>query len=155
MLDKKEMLILANLRKNSRETLTKISKQTSIPVSTIYDKLKIYETSFIKKHTSILDFSKLGYHTRATMLIKVANNYREKLREHLLLDKSLNTVYRINNGYDFMLEGIFKELREVDLFLDKLEKDYGVTEKYVYYIIDEVKKEDFLSSPEYLKIITN
>ncbi len=154
MINKKEMLILANLRNNARETLTKMSRKTSIPVSTIFEKLKVYESSFIKKHTSLIDFTQLGYNTRATILVKTTKEHRDKLREHLLLNKSLNSVYKINNGYDFMLEGIFREIKDVEVFLDKLESDFGVTDKYVYYIVDEIKKEDFLSSPDYVNLIS-
>lgn len=152
MLNKNEMLILSNLRRNSRETLTKMSRRTAIPVSTIFVKLREYENNIIKKYTSIVDFGKLGYATRATILVRVTKDYRDKLREHLLVNKSLNSVYRVNNGYDFMLEGIFKELKDVEAFLDKLERDFGVTDKHVYYIIDELKKEDFMSSPEYVNV---
>ena len=116
MIDKKEMLILANLRNNARETLTKMSRKTSIPVSTIFEKLKTYESGLIKKYTSLIDFTKLGYNTRATILVKTTKEYRDKLRQHLLLDKSLNSVYKINNGYDFMLEGIFREIKDVEQF---------------------------------------
>lgn len=153
MLDKKEMLILANLRKNSRETLTRMSRKTSIPVSTIFEKIRGYEVGLIKKYTSIIDFSKLGYSTRATIFVKTSKNYRDRLREYLLINKNLNSVYRINNGYDFMLDGVFRELKDVEVFLEKLESDFGVTEKYVYYIVDEIKKEDFLSSPEYVAML--
>lgn len=149
MLDKKEMLILTNIRSNARESLTRISRKTCIPVSTIFEKLKIYESGLIKKYTSLIDFTQLGYNTRATILLKVTKEYKDKLREHLLINKSLNSVYKINNGYDFMLEGIFKEIKDVEVFLEKLENDFGVTEKYVYYIIDELRKEDFLSTPDY------
>ena len=149
MLDRKEMLILANLRTNARETLTSMSKKTSIPVSTIFEKLRGYEKGLIKKHTTLIDFSMLGYKTRASILVKVSKDNRDQLRNFLLLNKSLNSVYKINNGYDFMMEGVFKELRDVEVFLDRLENDFNVTEKYVYYIVDELKREDFMSSAEY------
>ncbi len=151
-MDKKEMLILSTLRLNARESLTKISKDTDIPVSTVYERLKNYETRFIKKHTSIIDFNKLGFNTRVTIMLRAARDHREKLREHLLKDKSINSLYKINNGYDFMMEGIFSELRDVDNFLDKLESDFGVTERVVYYVVDELRREDFMSSPEYVRI---
>lgn len=152
MVDKREMLILTHLRRNARETLTRMSRKTSIPVSTIFEKLKNYESGLIKKHTSIIDFSKLGYTTKATILVKANSEHRERLKEYLFMNKSLNTVYKINNGYDFILEGIFKELKDVDIFLEKLEKEFFITDKYVYYIVDEIKKEDFLSSPEYVNM---
>ncbi len=155
MIDRKERLILANLRTNARATLTSMSKKTSIPVSTIFERIKHYETGLIKKHTILIDFSMLGYKTRASILVRANKECREQLRNFLLLNKSLNTVYKINNGYDFLVEGIFKELKDVEIFLDKLESDFNVTDKYVYYIVDELKREDFMSSPEYVNLTPN
>jgi len=152
MLKKEEMLILTNLRENSRESLRKLSKKTSIPMSTLYDRLKNYEKDVIKKYTMLIDFGKLGFNTKATMLLKVAKGYREKLGEHLTKDKHINNVYVINNGYDFIIEGIFRELKDIDSFLRKLETEYGVVDNYTYYIIDELKREGFMSNPEYVKI---
>ena len=81
MIRKKELMLLACLRNNARETLTNISKKTNIPISTIFDKLKEYEKTFIKKHTSILDFKKLGYDIRINMLLKVDRSKRYALEE--------------------------------------------------------------------------
>ena len=108
----------------------------------------------IKKYTSIIDFSKLGYNVRATILIKVNKDFKDKIKEHLNFNRSLNSVYKINNGYDFMLEGIFREIKDVEFFLENLENNFGITDKYVYYIVDELKREDFLSSPEYVNYTT-
>jgi len=56
----KDMMLLSNLRANARETLTNISKRTNIPISTIFDRLKLHEKNLIKKHTAIIDFALLG-----------------------------------------------------------------------------------------------
>ena len=58
MIDKQQMLIISNLRNNARQTLTKMSRRTLIPVSTIFEKIRNYESSLIKKHTSLIDFTK-------------------------------------------------------------------------------------------------
>ena len=152
MLDKKELIILSKFRENSRESLTKMSKKISVPVSTIYEKLKGYEKSVIKRHTSLLDFSKLGFNTRATIILKVTKDNKDALKEFLLNNRYVNTFYKINNGYDFMIEAIFRELNEVESFVEELEDKYNVQDKKVYYIIDELKKEAFLSNSEYLKL---
>lgn len=149
---KEDMLILTNLRENSRESLRKLSRKTAIPMSTLYDKLKNYEKNVIKKYTMLIDFSSLGFSTKATILLKVTKDYREKLAEHLTKEKHINNVYKINNGYDFIIEGIFRELKDIDAFLIKLETEYGVVDNYIYYIVDELKREGFMSSPEYVKI---
>ena len=152
MLDKRELIILSKFRENSRESLTRMSKKISVPVSTIYEKLKGYEKSVIKRHTSLLDFSKLGFNTRATIILKVTKDNKDALKEFLLNNRYVNTFYKINNGYDFMIEAIFRELNEVESFVEELEDKYNVQDKKVYYIIDELKKEAFLSNSEYLKL---
>ncbi|MBR9691938.1 winged helix-turn-helix transcriptional regulator, partial [Candidatus Woesearchaeota archaeon] len=70
-MNKKDLKIIAYLRQNARMPLTKMSRKTQIPVSTIFDRLKMNENSLIVKHTSLLDFSKLGYNTRANITLKV------------------------------------------------------------------------------------
>ncbi|HLC85723.1 MAG TPA: Lrp/AsnC family transcriptional regulator [Candidatus Nanoarchaeia archaeon] len=155
MLDKKELIILAKLRENSRESLTRMSRKISIPVSTIYEKLKNYEKTVIKKHTSLLDFNKLGFGTRATIILKSKKENRENLKQFLLENKYVNSFYKINNGYDFMIETVFRELKEVENFVEELENNYGVEEKLVYYIVEELKKEAFLSNADYIKVSGN
>lgn len=148
---KSEILILSNLRNNARESLTRMGRKTSIPISTIYEKMKGYENGVIKKYTIIIDFGKLGFNTRVSLFIKTSKDYRDKLKEFLVENKHVNSVYKVNNEYDFMVEGIFRELKEVEVFLDRLENEFGVTNKMVHYIVDEVKKEGFMSNPEALK----
>ncbi|HLC58743.1 MAG TPA: Lrp/AsnC family transcriptional regulator [Candidatus Nanoarchaeia archaeon] len=153
MIDKKQVIIISNLRRNARESLTRLSKKTSIPVSTIFEKLKVYESTIIKKHTCLINFASLGYNTTANIFLKVSKIDKEKVKDYLTISKSLNSVYRVNNNYDFMAEAIFKDMKEAELFLEEIENKFDIQDKYVSYIIDEIKKEDFMSNPEYLKII--
>ena len=151
-LDKKEMVILANLRENGRETLTNISKKTTIPISTIFEKLRTYENYIIKRHTCLLDFTQLGYNTRASILLRVARDDRETIRKFLHLHKSINSFSKVNNGYDFLLEVIFREVKDVEEFVEHLETTYKIEGKEIHYIIDDIKREDFLSHPDYVQL---
>ena len=85
-MNKKDLLILSNLRKNARMSLTNMSKSTHIPISTIFDRLKLHESGLIKKHTSLIDFEKLGFNTRANVCIKVDKEKREEIKEYLKLN---------------------------------------------------------------------
>jgi DNA-binding Lrp family transcriptional regulator len=58
--------ILAHLRQNSRTNLTKISKETAVPISTIFDRIKRYNKDVIIKNTVLLDFRKIGYEHKVT-----------------------------------------------------------------------------------------
>jgi len=150
MLNKKELIILSLLRRNSREKLTKLSKETKIPVSTLFEKIKYYEGAVIKRHTAILDFTKLGYGARATILIKLKE--KDQIEKFLLNSKVINTCLKINNGYDFMMEAVFRDIGELELFTENLEKKFTIEQKQVYYITSDLKREDFLSHPDYLKL---
>jgi len=149
MLSQKDLLLLTNLRQNARETLTKLSRKTSMPISTIYDKLKLFYGDIIKKHTSILDFTKLGYNARINIMLRVDKEQREQVKDFLARKDCINSVFKINNGYDFLAEGVFKDIREVEDFLEMLEDKFKIKSKQIYYVVDEVKREGFMTTPLY------
>ena len=74
---KTDLLIISSLRQNAREKLTNMSKKTRIPVSTLFDRIRMHEGKLIKKHTALIDFNKLGYNTRANIILKVKKTDRE------------------------------------------------------------------------------
>ena len=113
MLRKKDLMLLASFRQDARMSLTDMSKKTRVPISTIFDKLKTYQKEFIKKHTTLVDFSKLGYNTRAKIAIKVKKEQKEDIKEYLSKNESINSIYKINNGFDFLIEGIFVHVKDM------------------------------------------
>lgn len=147
---KKDFLIISNLRRNARESLTKISKSTGIPVSTIFDRLRLHESGLIKKHTAIVDFARLGFATRASIMLRAKKDDKSPLREYLSKQENVNSIYRINNNFDYMVEGIFKDIKDLEEFLERLEEKFSIEEKEIHYIVDEIKKEEFMSRPECL-----
>jgi DNA-binding Lrp family transcriptional regulator len=153
MLDKKELVIMSMLRQNSRETLTKMSRRSQIPVSTIYDKIKLHENGIIKRHTCILDFAKLGFNTRANICLKVNKENRDELRDYLLKNQSINSVYKINNGFDFLVEAVFKHIKDLEDFLEMLDEKFKLKGRQVFYIIDDIKRESFMADPMVVELV--
>jgi DNA-binding Lrp family transcriptional regulator len=152
-LNKKEMLIMTLLRINSRESLTTMSRLTKIPVSTIYDKIKMHQDKTIKKHTCILDFAKLGFNSRAALSIKACNSKREELKDYLIKHPNVNTIYKINNGFDFWIECIFKHIKDLEDFVEYIEVKFNA-KKQIFYIIDDIKREAFMTDPEMINIVS-
>lgn len=146
-LDKKELQIISYLRLNARNNLTKISRATGIPVSTIFDKIKSsYEARIIIKHTTLLDFSKLGYSLRVNMILRANSSNKEDLKRFLLKNGSVNSIYKINNGYDFLVELVFKDLNELQGFSEKID-EFKVKDKKEFFILEDLKREAFLANP--------
>lgn len=145
---KNELVLLSFFRRNARAALTKISRETGVPVSTVFDKLRLYERTVITKHTALLDFSRLGYQARATILLKTTPDNRQSLGIFLKCHPSINTIFRVNNGFDFFIDAIFRTVQDLDTFLEQLELSRGVVEKRIHFVIEEVVRENFLVAPE-------
>ena len=151
MFKKKDLILTAYLRQNSRTSLTILSRKTGVPVSTIFDRLK--SNNVIIKNTALLDFTKLGYSTRANILLKAKKGEKDKIKEFLVKSFNVNSLYKVNNGFHFMAECIFRDIKELEDFLDLIDERFSVRTKEVHYIIDELKKEAFLSQPELIDLV--
>ena len=138
--------ILQHLRSNSRTNLTTISRKTGIPVSTIFDRIRGYEESFVHKFTVLIDFSKLGYSVRAKIFLKADPQAREKLKGYLLAHDAVNNLFRVNNGFDFAAECVFTSIREVEEFVEAIEMQFAILDKIVYHIIEDIAREKALTN---------
>jgi len=147
-----ELLLLSHFRRNARESLTKISRKTSIPVSTIFDRLKSYENGLIKKHTVLLDFNKLGYMARANAMLQLSSESRVAAKEFLLKNNVVNSLYKINNGFDYFVELICKDMKELEQFLEDLEQKFQIKQKMVFYIIEDLAREKFMTEPDLIRL---
>ncbi len=153
MISKKDLEIMAYLRKNARTKITSISKQTKIPVTTIYDKVRAQEKRFIKKHVTLLDFPKLGFLANAHIAIKVEKDSRDDLQKFLFEKTNINTLYKTNFGTDFLAEGVFRNVSEIQSFIEDIEERFHTNEIKVFNIVEELKKEEFLSKPEHFDLV--
>ena len=151
--DVKHVLLLTELRKDARKSLTNISSSIDMPISTVHDRMKLNQEGVITKFTCMLDFSKLGFSCRAQVILKVNKADKDAVREHLLRTANINSLYRINNGYDFLLEGVFRDLKGVDDFLERLEERFRIREKKIYYIMEDLARETFLTDPHHIEIV--
>lgn len=147
---KEDIVIISLLRENSRMSLTEMSRLTKIPISTIYEKLRFFNKGAIKKHTSIVDFSQFGYSAKAKVLMKAKKANLQQLREQLIICPYLNNLDRVNNGFDYMAEFIFKTAKEMEEYLENMGKVYELEKEEVYYIVDEIKREEFMSKHKWL-----
>ena len=144
MIKEKEVEILNYFRQDGRDTLTNASKRTHIPVTTIYEVLRKHQGRSISKHTTLLNFKQLGYEGIVTIIVKLPLEFKESFRQYMLVNKNVNSLIRINNGYHFLFECIFKKYHEAEQFIAFLEDEFKVREKHVFYQLEEIQREKFL-----------
>ena len=153
MLNKKDLIVMAYLRQDARMKLTKMSRLTRMPVSTIFDRMKHHEGGLIRKHICLLDFDKMGFHTRANVMFSVAAREREQMQEYLRINQNVNSIYKINNGFDLLAEFVFRDVKDLDKFLDGLDKKFTIKKREVHYLIDDIKRESFMSDPNTIDML--
>lgn len=148
---KKDIILIANLRQNGRIPLTQLAKRTGIPPSTAFDRIKTNLNRAIKKFTALLAPEEFGYNAKAYVLLKANKLKKEELTNHLKFHPNVNGLWRINNGWNLMLECIFKNMKEVEDFVDELEKKFEIQNKEINYVIEEIKRETWLSDPNLIE----
>jgi|SRR3989338_7746191 len=153
MISEKDAEIISHLRGNARKKITRIAQHTNIPVTTIYDKVRIHEKRFFKRHVTLLDFQKLGLLSHAALAIKVDRERREDLRKFLFAHTNINSLYRTNMGYDFLAETVFRNPAELQAFIDDLEANYKTNEIKNFTFIEELKREQFLTDPKHREVL--
>lgn len=144
-LTKKDISLLRCLRQNSRMTLTEMSKATKIPISTLFDRLKYQQKNMSLKHTTIIDFEKIGFPTRAHIFLKSSVQERARLESYLRFHKQVNSVFKSTNRFDFLVEGVFSQIKDVDEFILELEKEFPSIIYDTHFIVKDVFREKFFN----------
>ena len=153
MLTKKEILILKHLRTDSRRSLAKLAREQGIPVSTLFTRVNQLESSVIKSNTTLLDFSRLGYNLVTFIFLKLKDNSKQEVIDFLTKHPNTNSLSRINNGFDFFLESIFNNMGSYTKFCEDLKK-LNIKTKDIFFVVEELKKEDFLTREEHLELFS-
>jgi DNA-binding Lrp family transcriptional regulator len=145
-LKKTDTAILQFMRRNARENLTTISRKTGIPVSTIFDRLRSQQQSLIHRFTALIDFEQLGYSVRLNIFIKPTPEHKDPLKKYLVQHPNINNVFRINNGFDFAAEGLFRSMKEAEEFLERLEGQFAILKTQSVHVIEDLAREKMLSA---------
>lgn len=138
----KDFQIISMLRQDSRIQLTKLSKKTGIPVSTLFEKLNAFKEKLNFRFTALVDFNRLGYPIRGIAMIKATGD-RKSLMKHLEMHPNCNSLRKINNGFDFMAELIHQDIFDFEKSIEEIEARFGA-KVHCFYNIKTLKEEGFL-----------
>ena len=152
-LSNSDIILLSYLRGDARLNLTRISSETGIPISTLFDKLKKLEQGVILKKTALLNFNILGYEIRIMLLLKTKEEEAENVKRILKASQYVNSAYVVSDDHNFFVDAVFRNMSEYFNFLKSL--NGKVIEKKEHFIIERIKEEDFLTQPQLFKMLDN
>ncbi|MBN1645501.1 Lrp/AsnC family transcriptional regulator [Candidatus Woesearchaeota archaeon] len=137
----KDRTILKTLRNNARTSLTDLSNKHGIPVSTVYERVTRSIPDVVHKFTARLDFAELGFNNRVIMVLSSKLNKRENLLKVLETARETNNLVRLAGGSDFYCEAVFRNMKELEDFLDRIHT--MIKSKQVYHVIEDLVIEGF------------
>lgn len=146
MIDKKDQMILNELKKNSRNSTKNIAKNIQIPRVTVHDRIqKMKEKGIIKKYSTIVDYNKIGLNTKAFIFVSFLHNTNVSQRELAKRIEKIKGVYGvhiISGEYDLLLKVRGKSLEEIGKFVvDKLRELKGVGRTLTMPCFETIKEE--------------
>lgn len=146
---KNDYNIIAVMRDNARKSIPLLSRELGIPASTVYEKIKKQYKGLFKKYITLVNFQKLGYHTIINFAISCTENTREELTNYLIENSRINTLHRLNFGWDILAEGIFRNFAEAEDFKMLIKKRFKPIKLECFNVVEELKKEEFLTRLEH------
>jgi DNA-binding Lrp family transcriptional regulator len=147
-LNRTDLLVVSCLRKDARMKLTEMSKLTRVPVSTLFDRIRSMEGRTLLKHTAILRFEAIGFPVKAMVVLAAKRGDREILAGILKSHPNVNSIFRINNGWHFLVEAVFPGVREAEDFVSGIEAKVRLKDRSVHFVVEDLAREKLLSCPE-------
>lgn len=134
-MDKTDETILELLKQNSKQTTSRISKKTAIPITTVHNRIKKLEKEgIIKNYTVNIDYEKIGIPLCAYIHITV--NYelkdgtklkQENIARSIKKLSEVEEVHIVTGGTDIIIKARFSDMKGMNSFvIDRLRSIQGI-----------------------------
>jgi Lrp/AsnC family leucine-responsive transcriptional regulator len=146
MIDTKDEMILAELKKNARNSTKNIAKNIHMPRVTVHDRIrKMLQQGIIKSFNTSIDYKKIGYATEVFIFISFIPTpevSQRELAKRIAKLPGVHEVHIISGEYDLLLKVRGKTLEDIGtLVVDKLRQLKGVGRTLTFACFETVKEE--------------
>ncbi len=142
-MDENDKKILNILSQNSRISISKISKKTGIPDTTVSNRIKKLEKSnIIEKYTTIINPEAVGIKITAMIIIQTETEKHENVEEELPKLEKVSEVYSISGEYDILIKVWAHTLEELnDIVNSQIRSIDGIEELRELIVMERLKEE--------------
>ena len=143
-MDDLDTAILRSLIKNSRITISQMSKEIDVPDATISHRLKKMEDEIIKRYTLILDWQKIGLEITAIIIIQTESEKHEIVKDELSRLEEVSEVYSVSGEYDILIKVWVPGIEELNQLINSKIRSIDGVEDLTEMIVMERVKEDMI-----------
>ncbi len=141
-MDDVDLAILRSLIKNSRITISQMSKEIDVPDATISNRLKKLEKDIIKRYTLIPDWQKIGLEITSIIIIQTESEKHELVKEELSRLPEVSEVYSVSGEYDILIKVWVKSIEDLNQLINSKIRSIDGVEDLTEMIVMERVKED-------------
>lgn len=140
------MDIIEELKRDGRESTTRIAEKLGIPRVTVHERIKkLVEDKVIKRFTVQLDYHKLGLSTTAFIMVSFSSNTKKtqnELAKEIAGIPNVFEVHIVSGEWDFIVKARAKSVEELgDLVVNRLRMLEGVEKTISCFSFRCVKEE--------------
>lgn len=140
-IDQLDMRIIGSLSGNARKPYKSIAQELGVSDSTVRKRIgRMIEDGIIKEFTVLLDYHALGRIIKAFIGLRVQPPRLKGIVEHLQENPDVQVLYRTTGDVDLFVEVIFKDMEELNGFLESELSLDGITGTVVTVVIGPYKR---------------
>ncbi len=133
-IDEKDMIILAQLRKNAKLSSRALAKRVGLPISTVYRRIrKMEDAGVITGYHVEVDFDKVGKPVGILVMINLAEGREfipiDKIKQELRRMGEILELMTVHGGnFDLLARVRLASLKTITPFLERVRNIEGIEE---------------------------
>jgi len=136
--DKKIMRVLVD---NSKLSLREIAKEVGVSVATVMHRVnRLEKQGVIKKYTTILDYDKIGYDVEVLIEVRISKGKLFQVEKEIAHHPNVFAVYDLTGDFDAAILARFRNRRQMDAFLKKIQTYDFVERTNTRLILNTIKE---------------
>lgn len=140
-IDRLDLRIIRSLSGNARKPYKTIAKELDVSDATVRKRInKMVEDGIIKQFNLLLDYHKLGRIIKAFIGLRITPQHLKDIVDHLEENPDIQVLYRTTGNVDLFIEVIFKDMEELNTFLETELSVEGITGTEVTVVIGPYKR---------------
>lgn len=133
--------IINSLIQDPRKSYRQLAKEARVSIATISNHLKeLTKKEIIKDYTTVIDYDKLNYETHVIINIRVSQGKEFTVEKKLFNSPNVTAIYDITGDFDVMVIARFKNRRELDNYIKKIQTFEFVERTQTQLILNTIKE---------------
>jgi len=140
-LDHVDKDIINSLIVDSKLSYRDIGKKVKVSVATAMNRVKRLEKEgIIKRYTTIIDYDKIGYDLEVMIEVRISKGKLFKVEKEIAHHPNVFGVYDLTGDFDATILARFKNRRQMDNFLKKIQTYDFVERTNTRIILNTIKE---------------